>query len=357
MRLNIRVGGEAAMIVVLAVALQPGVQALPEPDDRWLQVETEQFVLFGDVGESQCRTLALQLERLRHVLGGIAPAMRLGSAPPVFVYVFGEDRSFRSYARKQGVPGGVGGLSFSGDGGDFIMVNAGGEASSFGVVYHEYLHHAMSRSFPDLPLWLNEGMAEFFSTFWTNGYQAEIGVPVAEHLDRLVAGPVMPLERLFAVTPRSPEYSDVNAKTLFHAQSWLLTHYLLQGRPELRISIPRYLQALRQGPVELEALESIFGVGVEQLESDLRSYVERGVFRNSTIDFAVPLPEADVAVETMPDSEVHYRLGLLLAHGRPDGLGMAERHLTRALKLDPDHAACLAALADLRARRGKTPKP
>ena len=76
--------------------------------------------------------------------------------------------------------------------------------------------------------------------------------------------------------------------TLFHAQSWLLTHYLLQGRPELRISIPRYLKALRQGPVELDALESIFGVGVEQLESDLRSYVERGVFRNSTIDFAVP---------------------------------------------------------------------
>ena len=68
----------------------------------------------------------------------------------------------------------------------------------------------------------------------------------------------------------------------------------------------------------------------------------------------LPLPDSDIVVKEMPEQEVHYRLGVLMTHGLSGGLGMAERHLAKALKLDPDHAACLAAMADLRIRRGKT---
>jgi len=329
-------------------------RALREPDDRWIAVQGERVVLFGDIAESQGRTLALQLERLRHVLVGVAPALRTDSSRPLYVYVFGEDASFGAYASKQGADRGVGGLSFSGADGDYIMINAGGEAHTFGVLYHEYLHHVVVDSFPGLPLCLNEGLAEFFSTFWTNGYQAEIGAPIAEHLDLLAGSTLLPLEILFEVTPQSVSYTDVAAKKLFHAESWLLTHYLLQGRPELRDAIPRYLQAVRGGSADLSTFGEAVATDLETLEADLATYLRKGVLPNSTIDFAAPISETAIVVSEMTDGDVHFSLGRLLANGRPEGHAAAERHFARALALDPEDAASLTAMADLRHRQGKT---
>jgi len=353
-----RLSRRAAIAVGVALswaawAHRPAV-ALREPDDRWIAVQGERIALFGDIAESQGRTLVLQLDRLRHVLAGVAPALRTDPSRPLYVYAFGEDASFGAYARKQGVDPGVGGLSFTGaDGGYYIMINAGGEVRTFGVLYHEYLHRVVVDTFPDLPLCLNEGMAEFFNTFWSNGYQAEIGAPIAEHLDLLAGAPLLPLETLFGVTPQSVAYSDATVKKLFHAESWLLVHYLLQGRHELRGAVPRYLQAVREGAADVAAFEEILAIDLETLESDLATYLRRGVLPNSTIDFQEPIPETGIVVSEMSDGDVHFSLGRLLASGRPDGHATAERHLASALALDPEDAASLTAMADLRHRQGR----
>jgi tetratricopeptide (TPR) repeat protein len=327
--------------------------ALREPDDRWIEVRTERLVLVGDIPESQGRTLVVQLERLRHVLAGVAPGLHAESSPPMSVYVFGEDASFASYARKQGVDRGVGGLSYGGADGDFILVNAGGEGHAFGVLYHEYLHRVVVDSFPALPLCLNEGLAEFFGTFWTNGYEAEIGAPIAEHLEVLARGELLPLATLFEVTPQSAAYTDPAAKRLFHAESWLLVHYLLQGHPELRDAIPRCLQAVREGGAATSTFQAIVGIDLATLEAELETYLRKGIFPISTVDFAEPFPSSAVAVREMAERDVHFRLGLLLANGRPEGYAAAERHFECALALDPDDSASLAEMAKLRQRQGR----
>jgi hypothetical protein len=334
-----------AVVAITVLASAAGVAwALREPDGRWIAVGTRHFTVFSDAGESRSRVMALQLERLRRVLPDVAPGLRQDPSRPVFVYLFGEEKSFRAYARKQGVPSGVGGLSFGDAEAGFIMVNAAAEGNALGVVYHEYLHHVLTDSYPAMPLWLNEGLAEFFSTFWTNGYQAEIGTPIADHLDLLRQSTLIPLERLCVVTPRSEEYTNAAPKQRFHAQAWLLTHYLLQGDPSLGSAIPRYLQ---EGGVEPAAFESAFDVDTATLQTRLSAYLRRDSLPVSDMDFTEPLPEAWIDIAEMADEDVHYRLGVLLSHGVPAGRGMAVKHFERALAIDPGHAESLAALAEL----------
>jgi hypothetical protein len=334
-------------ITALAVAASATdvATALREPDGRWLELGTKHVTIFTDAGESRGRTMALQLERLRLVLSGVAPGLRQDSSRPVYVYVFGEEKSFRAYARKQSVSRKVEGLSFEGADASFVMVNAAAGGGALGVVYHEYLHRLLTDSFPGMPLWLNEGLAEFFSTFWTNGYQAEIGAPIADYLDLLRKSGLIPLDRLLAATPRSEEYTRATIKPRFHAQAWLLTHYMIEGDPAPGGGISRYL---RQAGADPDAFESTFGVDATTLESRLSAYLLRDFLPTSDIDFAEPLPEAWIEIEEMTEQDVHYRLGVLLANGLPGGRRMAEKHLERALAIDPDHAGALGALAALR---------
>ena len=54
----------------------------------------------------------------------------------------------------------------------------------------------------------------------------------------------------------------MEAKRQFHAGSWLLTHYLLEGAPVLGDGIPDYLNEAGQGRPGRDGFESAFRIAV-----------------------------------------------------------------------------------------------
>ena len=46
---------------------------------------------------------------------------------------------------------------------------------SYHVIYHEYFHMITSLNFGNLPLWLNEGLAEFFATAVVHDEEVDVG--------------------------------------------------------------------------------------------------------------------------------------------------------------------------------------
>ena len=59
-----------------------------------------------------------------------------------------------------------------------------------------------------VPLWLNEGLAELYSTFESEDGKVAIGKPIERHVYWLRDQPLIPLRELFAVDVDSPTYNE-----------------------------------------------------------------------------------------------------------------------------------------------------
>jgi hypothetical protein len=102
---------------------------------------------------------------------------------------------------------------------------------------HELTHALLHSVLKDVPLWLDEGLAEFFELPpGTNGINAL-------HLEQLRKGPfnadLSRLEQLNQVAQMTPaEYRE----------SWAWVHLMLRGPSEGKIALLAYLQQLRATP-------------------------------------------------------------------------------------------------------------
>ncbi len=78
-----------------------------------------------------------------------------------------------------------------------------------------------------MPIWLNEGMAEVYSTLKRDGGQIRVGsVPQGRDI-LLWQKKWLPLAALVALARDSGEYNEKDRAGVFYAQSWLLTHMLM----------------------------------------------------------------------------------------------------------------------------------
>jgi hypothetical protein len=126
--------------------------------------------------------LALRFEQFREVVTQLLPAaLRAGSAP-VVVIVFPDMRSYRPFMPvANGRTVLVDGFFVDGADTNYITLNIEAGEQAFPVVFHEYSHLLLSSAFAHAPLWFNEGLAEYFSTFEVagGGRRVLLGKPLA----------------------------------------------------------------------------------------------------------------------------------------------------------------------------------
>lgn len=126
-----------------------------------------------------------------------------------------------------------------GTGEDFLVYTYWGERIQQDL-RHELTHALLHSVLKDVPLWLDEGLAEYFEIppDW-------LGVnPRHLHYLRPVSGPAPrpDLERLELLT-------QVQHMTpADYREAWAWVHLMLRGRPEARPVLLTYLQALRSNP-------------------------------------------------------------------------------------------------------------
>ena len=119
------------------------------------------------------------------------------------------------------------------------------------VVFHEYTHLLVRNAARSIPVWLNEGLAEYYSTYAleAGGTRAHIGRPIAHHV-ALLRERFMPLSQLIAVDTASALYNEGERRSIFYAEAWALTHYLMvempKGRPPSTPTPPASRGASRQ---------------------------------------------------------------------------------------------------------------
>jgi tetratricopeptide (TPR) repeat protein len=347
-------GISTTLLGLAAAALgQAGNNALAQR--HWFEARTAHFQIYSCGPTQEVARLGVRLEQFRDAYSGLAGAQAVAS-PPIIVMAFPDQAAMRPFLPLyQGKPANLAAFFSRGSDQNLIALPLSSlESGSLKVVFHEYTHVLLRHNEPYWPLWLTEGMAEFYSTFEVyGGFHARIGKPIESHLRLLEHTPLLPLRQLFAVGRESPGYNEREHQGVFYSESWLLTHYLmLGGSPAHKANFRQLTPLLRLGQSPEQAFTNALHTTLPAMEGELRAYLARGKFGSleMTLSASVETPRTFVTRGLTP-MEVCYRLGDELLHiGR---LEVAEGYFLQARKLAPGSPLPHEGLGLLAAKRGQ----
>src|SRR5215217_3833645 len=318
--------------------------------DTWVSVCTKNFLLVGNAGEKDIRKVGLKLEQFREVFIRLFPNIRFNTPVPSTVVVFKSDSSYAPFK-----PGpNIAGYFQPGPDVNYITLTTEvrGQQDPFSVIFHEYTHLLVENTFADVPLWFNEGLAEYYSTFTiTDDQKVRLGTPIGSHVFLLRESKMLQLRTLFEVDHKSPHYNETKKQGIFYAQSWALMHYLIIGKAGKIEQLGKFMELLTaKKPLE-QAFQQAFGTPMEVMEKELRDYVKKDRYNVLDGHFESKI-ELDTTNQAAPltEAEAQAYLGDLLAHSRRKD---AYTYLEKALKLDPDLGMAHASLGMMYFYEGK----
>ena len=338
-----------ALFLCVLCALPGG--ANPQSRDTWRSVRTNNLFVIGNADAEKVRQVATWLEFFHGAFGRLVSRNVIDSSVPTTVILFRDDASFDPFKPLyRGRPANVSGYFQSGDDVNYIAISLDPrERDPFSTAFHEYIHAHVNENIPGAPLWLNEGLAEFYGSIQFASGEAILGAPLMQYIRYLRQRELLPLATLFSIGTGSDHYNESDKTGIFYGQSWALVHYLMLGDRGRQDQFKRFLQLITRGESSAKAIEDTYGVTLSRVEEELHAYIRSGNFQTQRIT-SMDNPEAYAAYTatqrtSLTEGEANYYLGDLLLHiGRPND---AERYFKQAIALDPNFAPSYAALGQL----------
>ncbi len=193
----------------------------------WVEVQSPHFRVVSDAGEPAARAAAATAEAIREAYRTELPGLQIDPPGTVTLLLFAQLNTLRQWqAASPAEPSlrRAEGVFQRGEHRHYIAVPLAGEGHR-ALIGHEYFHLLSSFNFPGMPLWLNEGLAEYFAAP-AQGHLLGSGAPRLEHIELLRTLRWIPLEQLLAVGRDSPFYTDDKLVDVFYAEAWAVVHYL-----------------------------------------------------------------------------------------------------------------------------------
>ena len=352
--MNYRPLRSAFLACALALLVIGAGPQTAQAKDTWTTVHSKNFTLVGNASEKDIRQVANRLEQFRTVFGLLFPSIPLTSPVPTTVIVFKSDSAYKPFK----VNPNVSGYFQPGDDVNYITLTTekASEDQPFRTIFHEYVHLLVENTMgATVPLWFNEGLAEYYSTFDIRDENRRVilGDLVSNHVLYLRENKLVPLKTLFTVDYKSPYYNEGNKMNVFYAESWMLMHYLLQGEGQKqRPKLAKFVDLLGANVTLADAFQQAFQTSIEAFEKDFRSYVQGAKYMATGITFERSLDfDAEMQSTPLTEAEARAYLGDLLAHSHR--FNDAETYLQQALTLSPDLPMAQASLGMLRVRQDR----
>lgn len=304
------------------------VIALPAEKEQWVRVQSPHFTVISSAGENETRELVSNLETLAIVLQQLHPRFRETPLAHSRVLLFERRNEAQPYfdlllSRGTRSPGA------------FVSGQEGGTMVLFGrrrpdrTPYHELVHNLMTGP-THPPLWLEEGLAEYYSNADFYPTRIALGLPYRPALSAPIRG-LRPMAELFAV----PRNTDMTGDTGFYRQASGAIGWLLRTD---RNAFDAFEHDVEHGvPVET-ALRTHYHATVADLQQGLAGmYYDRKRI--------VPRPQTDIPItsEKLSRAGILYELGSFLNEFETTRAD-AERHFNAALQADPHYARAMAGL-------------
>lgn len=337
------------LLLLLAVPAPAAAQTR----DSWRSVQTNNLFVIGNAEPEKLRQVAVWLQFFHRAFGRLVSRNVLDPSVPTTVIVFRDDASFYPFKPVyQGRAANVAGFFQPGEDVNYIAMSLDTrQRDPYTVAFHEYVHAHLRDNVPQAPVWLNEGLAEFYGHLQFSSGEALLGVPLP-YLYLLRSHELLPLTTLLSIDQRSPHYNEQDKTGIFYGESWALVHYLMLGGPGRQDQFRRFLQQVSRGENVTKSLENSFGMTLDTIEKELRAYISRGelpMLRLASDDPQAFASYTAMQRQALSDAEANYYLGDLLLHiGRSEA---AERYFKQAIALDPNLTLAYAALGRLSLRQ------
>jgi tetratricopeptide (TPR) repeat protein len=318
----------------------------PSAESHWIRVRSERFDVISNSPEERTRELVADVETLAaaliHVSERFLPSRRRATvfiferrkeSQPYFDLLFAQEnaRATGAYVRY--------------DGGGVMIIDGSRKVSplrrddpGIRTAMHELMHDLLRQIDSAPPLWLEEGMAEYFSNARVDSGRVIAGEPIREHISLMQRRNLMTLDELFAVKAESLDASSPH----FYAQSWAAVNWLIGSD---RAAFFAFVRDVERGTKIAEALRTHYGKSLQEVDAAIR-------WRNPTTR-SITLPGATGSqpvvkhqAQPVDRATLLFELGRFLSH-IAGAENESQRHYREALRVDPKHARTLAATGDL----------
>src|SRR5579863_2363103 len=340
-----------ALPFLLFLALTPCSYAKPE---TWLQVRSPHFVVVSDAGEKDVKQVADQFERMRAVFHAAFPRMQVDPASPIVVIATKNEKDFRDLEPSAYLAKGMlhlGGLFLRAPDKNYVLLRLYvSEAHPYAIVYHEYTHLLCSKAEDWLPLWINEGLAQFYENTDIRGKDISSGEPSVQNISLLRQNKLLPLSTLFAVDHNSPYYQEENKGSIFYAESWALTHYFaIQDQKDGTHRFTDYLQLVASNVDPVTAGTRAFG-DLNELQKTLEGYVQQESFMHFNLKVPIDVDDSAFVVSPLTSNQADaVRADFLAYNGREaDSRALVDQ----ILKEDPNTPLAHETLGYIEFREG-----
>lgn len=287
-------------------------------DKPWLMLKASRFGVVSQLNEKETRLWAEEFDKYitaLHILYNTDDNNLL----PLIILLFKDKKQFSPYniSTESGQAKKVVGVFTNFD--DWSAIGLPGLKDyhkTRTTIFHEAVHWYLNSQNLDAPLWVEEGIAEVFSTFEIRNGKGRWGLPIQVHVDYLNYKGLQPTKDfLFATQDEALHKLDT-----FYPQAWAMVHYFMFGNSgKNREKFNLFLSELGQKSTK-DAFESTFGMTYEKFDRELQRYIESGKYNIGEIDLTNTNTEIKIAPAS--NAVVQFALGRLAVAGGNSDLGI-----------------------------------
>lgn len=304
----------------------------------WLKVVAPQFILYSSGKSDEALRVAREFQQFIAALEEVRQ-IDTKTLPPLTIVMFSKDRDFEAFRplRPDGKPGDASGF-FSRQDGWAVFGFAGKEldADVRHTVFHEGVHWFLSGSKFQNPLWIEEGLAEVFSTFAVAQNRRKWGTPIFGHIKIFERMQPMPMKELAKISRSDPVFNETRHTGLFYAESWAFVHFLLFGEHNRgQTLLEDYVTACQSGISPDEAAKSVFKLDYRGMDRALDHYLNGGKYIVALYPLAPVAVE--LKIEQAGDLECEIALARLALGSKQ--LAVAQTHIAKARSFGNESAA------------------
>jgi tetratricopeptide (TPR) repeat protein len=270
------------LVVIFTAMLASASQHAP--DQHWLRVSSDHFVVVTDAKDLVGHEVAVRFEQMRAIFGQLLSRSKVRMAEPMEIIAVADHNEYSQLAPLvNGQPITAPGFWLGGEDRIFVVLNLS-QADSWRAVEYQFARYLLNYNYPPTPAWFDEGFAQYFASLNLTLKNTELGSDPALNPgyqnasvtkprlfnEILSSSAWMPWSDFFAVNSAKSAASN---QALFQAQSWILLHYSLNK--DKMSELGRYfgLVELQKIPVE-QAIQQAFGMSVAQLDQEVRAYFQ-----------------------------------------------------------------------------------
>ena len=333
---------KSALLRVLLTATLSGIlvslwTTCAAAKETWVEVRSPNFTVLSNAGEKEARRIADQIEQFREVFRATLPQFRVDLGKPLIIFAVKDEDSLKlllpAFWETKGHVHPAGFYS-PGEESHLVAVRTNLEGEiPYEIIYHEYTHAIMDLNLRNLPVWLGEGLAEFYGHSVIHENEIEVGKIASYHLQVLQTNRLIPIETLLTADHHSPYYNENDRASLFYAESWAIVHYLMMDADaRKRQLLNKFLAAWDSTGDQVQAAQIAFG-DLKSFSKAMDSYSRQSVFYVGRLKTSIHGDPKSYSSRELPPAELAARRAFLYIHTQR--FSEARASIEEALRADP----------------------